>query len=163
MRQLALADAEVDVCDACGGLWVDWFDGEVRAIASETLRASSLATPSSTDATNERASRNEAMAVGACPRCTRQLVPERYVVKADVPGARGGGPSSVVAGTSGAELLRCEDCLGAFVSRSSAEVLSWLSSTSEPLPSEAPVKVQPLPWVRLIALAKSLFGVREKT
>src|SRR4051812_21090410 len=65
-----LAEAEVDVCGACGGMWVDWFDGEVKRVAtavlaSESERASRPSAPTSS-------LRNEAFATGACPRCTRQ-------------------------------------------------------------------------------------------
>ena len=166
MRQLSLAkaEAEVDVCDACGGLWVDWFDGEVRAIATETMRVSEPG-PRPDDATKtdgrESRPRNEAHAVGACPRCTRQLVNERYAVTAEVASSRIEGRTSIASGTTGAELLRCEDCMGAFVSRTSAELLSWLSSASD----EAPVStstgvVEPLPWERFIALLKSFLGVK---
>jgi Zn-finger nucleic acid-binding protein len=154
MRQLALTEAEVDVCDGCGGLWVDWFDGEVRAIATETLRND--APPPKTETPPAR---NEAIAAGACPRCTRQLVSEQYVVKAEIPSSRVEGRTSLVDGRSGADLLRCEECMGAFVSRSSAEVLSWLAADQPPA-SQSPTSARPLPWDRLIALVKSLLALK---
>lgn len=169
MRRLSLpkADAEVDVCDGCGGAWIDWFDGDLRAVATETLRLSDAGTaaggrgasPPSADA--QRPSRNEAIAVGACPRCTKQLVTERYVLTAHVPSARVEGKISVVSGPTGAELLRCEDCMGAFVSRTSAEVLSFLSDNDEPPPSQAKVAVKPLPWERFMALIRALLGSKD--
>lgn len=160
MRQVALTEAEVDVCDPCGGIWVDWFDGEVRAIASETLRASDPGPPLAADAAKPSGRANEVAASGACPRCTRQLVVEQYVVQAEIASARVDGRTSLVTGRSGAELLRCEECMGAFVSRSSAEVLAWLSGSDDPPPSRGPTSVRPLPWDRLVALLKSVLGVK---
>src|SRR3954447_26652042 len=97
-----LEEAEVDVCGACGGMWVDWFDGEVKHVATEVLagessRASRPSAPTSS-------LRSEAFATGACPRCTRQLAVERYVVRAEV-GPRAERTS--VSTTTGADLLRC--------------------------------------------------------
>jgi Zn-finger nucleic acid-binding protein len=169
MRQVSLAkaDAEVDVCDSCGGLWVDWFDGEVRAIATETLRVSEpLIETSSGDAKEKdapkRPSRNEAIAIGACPRCTQQLITERYAITAEVSSARVEGRTSVVAGKTGAELLRCEECMGSFVTRPNAELLSWLSDASDDAPaSKADVSLKPLPWERFIAVIKGILGMKE--
>src|SRR5262245_9021834 len=118
MTQQALEECEVDTCGACGGIWIDWFDGEVRQVTAEALIASPP--PPKSDA--ERKSRNEAIAVGACPRCTRQLVSERYKLDEQV---------------TGADLLRCEDCLGVFVSKSSGEMLAALPPQDEPPPSQA--------------------------
>jgi Zn-finger nucleic acid-binding protein len=204
MRQLNLeeAAAEVDVCDACGGLWVDWFDGEVRAIATETLRVSSAGPPPPEPAgaaeaksaahskpsakeksgkggkagkggkpeklesagkaeDGSRPSLNEPLAIGACPRCTHQLVAERYSVIAEIASRRVEGKTSVVPGTTGAELLRCEDCMGAFVSRTSAEVLSWLSATDDPPASVTPAKLEPVPWDRFVGLIQSFLGLKK--
>src|SRR5688500_12747533 len=96
MDHQALVECEVDVCTSCGGIWVDWFDGEVRQVTAEALGAA----PTPPRPPADRQSRNEAIAIGACPRCTRQLVAERYKVEGQV---------------TGADLLRCEDCLGVFV------------------------------------------------
>lgn len=155
MRQLALAEAEVDVCDACGGVWIDWFDGELRAIASETLRSSESPSKAKDGESVGSAPRNEVAAAGACPRCSQQLVSEKYVVTTEIASSRIEGRMSIVGGESGADLLRCEACMGAFVSRSSAEVLAWLSSSDDPPPSHGPQSVRPLPWHRLVALLKS--------
>ena len=83
-----LADAEVDVCNACGGMWIDWFDGEIKRVASAVVASEPerISRPS----VESSSLRNEAFATGACPRCTRQLVIERYVVRADV-GTRSSG------------------------------------------------------------------------
>jgi Zn-finger nucleic acid-binding protein len=190
MRQLDLErpHAEVDVCDACGGVWIDWFDGEVRAIAAETLRVSDPGPPppgslvgakeakGTDDAKSSkrkgkgekgnddaRPSRNEPVAIGACPRCTRQLVAERYVVNAEIESRRVEGKVSVVPSPSptGAELLRCEDCMGAFVSRTSAEVLSWLSASDDPPESVAAPKLQPVPWTRFVGLIRGFLGMKD--
>lgn len=137
MTQHALEECEVDVCGACGGLWIDWFDGEVRKVTADALQAAPRA-PSP-----ERPSRNEAVAVGACPRCTRQLASERYVLEGQ---------------STGAELMRCEDCMGAFVSKTAAETLESLPADETPPASET-ADDQPPPWQRLVAVLRRLFGV----
>ncbi len=153
-----LAEAEVDVCAACGGMWVDWFDGEVKRVASEVLksetaRASRPGVPSSN-------LRNEAHATGACPRCTRQLAIERYVVRADV-GA--GSDRTSVATATGADLLRCEECAGVFVPRTSAGLLATLPADGDEVPPPSstvgPGVLEPLPWQRLMAVVRRLIGL----
>lgn len=139
MTQQALEECEVDVCSACGGLWVDWFDGEVRLVTTEAL-GKGATPPTSAD----RPSRNEAVAIGACPRCTRQLVAERYKLDGQA---------------TGADLLRCEDCLGVFVGKSSAEMLAALPPDDEPPPSEAPEVLDPLPWQRFLMILKRALGL----
>lgn len=149
MTSLDLPDneAEVDVCESCGGLWVDWFDGEVRKIATETLRISSP------DLREDAPPPSHASALGACPRCSKHLVAERYVMTSPV--SRGEGRTSLVPGKeTGAELLRCEDCMGAFVTRASAEVLAFLDAGDEPPPSRGPASLRPLPWPRFVRLIK---------
>jgi hypothetical protein len=164
MRQVALSkpDSEVDLCDACGGLWVDWFDGEVRVVATETLRMNESAQSSRPEgAASVPTSRNEPAAAGACPRCTRQLVAERYMLTAEVASRRVEGKVSLIPAATGAELLRCEECMGSFVSRSSAEVLSWLSATDQPPPSSAAVPLKPVPWSRFVGMLRSFVGIKE--
>jgi Zn-finger nucleic acid-binding protein len=154
-----LAEAEVDVCGSCGGMWVDWFDGEVKRVATEVL-----------DGERQRASRpsaetsslrNEAFATGACPRCTRQLAIERYVVKADVRGSSGERTS--VSTTTGADLLRCEECAGVFVPRTSAGLLATLPPDEDeakpPSSSVGAGVLEPLPWLRFMALVRRLIGL----
>lgn len=140
MTQQALTECEVDVCTSCGGIWVDWFDGEVRQVTAEALGGEASPPRPSI----ERASRNEAIAIGACPRCTRQIVAERYKVEGQA---------------TGADLLRCEDCLGVFVTKSSGEMLAALPPEDEPPASEGPEVLDPLPWQRLLAVLKRLVGL----
>ncbi len=140
-----VGESDVDVCGVCGGVWIDWFDGEIRAVASEMIAQGIVGRPSSPDTL-----RNEARAIGACPRCTRQLAPERYTIEKK-PG--------ITMGT-GAELLRCEECAGVFVSRTAAETLATLPSDEAPPPSEQPARVlEPLPWQRLLAVLKRIVGL----
>lgn len=150
--ELPAASAEVDVCEHCGGIWLDWFDGEVRALATETLRISSPDLKAAAEGEEEERKSNEALAIGACPRDRQHLVAERYVMSA----------ASVVPGRpSGAELLRCESCMGAFVSRASAEVLAFVAPTDEPPPSQAAAtRARPLPWERFIAVVRAWLAPR---
>jgi hypothetical protein len=150
----AVGDADVDVCTACGGMWVDWFDGEVRHVATSVLaREGSRAPPPPPSL------RNEAVATGACPRCMRQLAVERYVVRVAV-GPRTGERTSV-SQTTGADLLRCEECAGVFVPRTSAALLATLPPDEEAPPSstEANAVLEPLPWQKFVLLVKRLMGV----
>lgn len=99
----------VDVCASCGAIWVDWFDGDVQAIASETEalrveRGTPLPPPS------DLAARPGSM---RCPRCDRTLGSELYRF-AD---AREG---ELI---TGVEVGRCAECAGAFVPRGSAHLL----------------------------------------
>jgi Zn-finger nucleic acid-binding protein len=156
-----LADAEVDVCNACGGMWIDWFDGEIKRVASAVVASE----PERISRPSLEASslRNEAFATGACPRCTRQLVIERYVVRADV-GNRSHGERTSVSQTTGADLLRCEECAGVFVPRTSAGLLVTLPADEEPPPSsttEGAHVLEPLPWQRFMAVVRRLLGLGE--
>lgn len=135
MTQHALEECEVDVCTACGGIWVDWFDGEIRKVTTDALRSAPSRPPP------ERPARNEALASGACPRCTRQLAPDRYLLD--------GRLTSV-------ELLRCSDCLGVFVSKPSSELLASLDPDAAPPP---PPGTDAGAWQRLIEVVKQLLGL----
>ncbi|MDB4939506.1 MAG: hypothetical protein JWP87_6478 [Labilithrix sp.] len=154
-----LAEAEVDVCGACGGMWVDWFDGEVKRVATEVLATESERASRPIPQTSSL--RNEAFATGACPRCTRQLAIERYVVKADVRGS--GGDRTSVSTTTGADLLRCEECAGVFVPRTSAGLLATLPADEDeskpPSSAVGPAVLEPLPWQRFMALVRRLIGL----
>ncbi len=158
-----LADAEVDVCTGCGGMWIDWFDGEVKRVATAVLRtehdrASRPSAPTSS-------MRNEAFATGACPRCTRQLAIERYIVKADV-GSRSQGTVTTATQSTGADLLRCEECAGVFVPRTSAGLLATLPADEEAPPSSTtagPGVLEPLPWQRFMAVVRRLLGLGESS
>lgn len=162
MTIVPIEDAELDVCGGCGGLWVDWFDGEVRAVALQAISQDYVGRPSDPSSMH-----NEASAIGACPRCNQQLVDERYVTP--VSGSRGsaeGGTRDVLddkdpkkRADTGAHLLRCESCAGAFVSRAAAEQLSTLpKEETSPPPSESPKVLEPLPWQRFMAVVRRIFG-----
>ncbi len=98
-------DGDLDLCTACGGVWLDWFDGEVRTVANELAATQAASSPVAS--ADPSALRNEERATGACPRCATQLVIERH------------------AGT-GAELRRCEHCAGVFLSAISKSLLAVL-------------------------------------
>lgn len=155
-----LSEAEVDVCGSCGGMWVDWFDGEVKRVATEILRGERARVSRPSAPTSSL--RNEAVATGACPRCSRQLALERYVVKVDV-GSGEGSERSSVSQTTGADLMRCEDCAGVFVPRTSAGLLATLPPDEDAPPSstDASKVLEPLPWQRLMALLRRLVGISD--
>lgn len=151
MTIVPLAEADVDVCASCQGIWIDWFDGEVGDVARDVL-AVTAHTPVSSSASSMR---NESRAVGGCPRCNGvQLVAERYVLKKQ--------PAFGKAETqeTGAELLRCEHCAGSFVSATSASLLGTLPADADPPPSESAKALEPLPWQKFVAVLKALFGKR---
>jgi Zn-finger nucleic acid-binding protein len=62
----AVGDAIIDVCPACGGIWVDWFDGELTAMV-KGARARSLGVAPG------------AKGDASCPRCRRPLDAEQYL------------------------------------------------------------------------------------
>ena len=91
-----VGDAIIDVCDACGGIWVDWFDGDlVTMVRSAHIVASGGIPDRRGDAT--------------CPRCRSALSWEHY--------QEGRG-----------EVLRCSDCAGAFVPRTSVPAIVALAA-----------------------------------
>lgn len=108
MRREILTSAELEVCDACEGVWVDWFDGDVSTVAVE---AEAARLDCGTPLPNRPSSPNTGSRT--CPRCQHALVPELYrfsdAKHDDLIG--------------GVELLRCADCAGAFVPRGSAHLL----------------------------------------
>lgn len=61
-----VGEAILDACPGCGGVWVDWFDGEladmVRGAPAEALAAGAPGTGR-----------------GECPRCHTALREERYL------------------------------------------------------------------------------------
>lgn len=83
--------AVIDVCPGCGGLWVDWFDGDLV----DMVRGA----PPAEGAPPRQAGGS------ACPRCNLPLAAERFL-------------------DSGAEILRCGDCSGAFVPRDAARAIT---------------------------------------
>ena len=133
-----VGEGDVDVCAACGGVWLDWFDGEPREMVTRVVEGGVVGRPSAPDAL-----RAEARAIGACPRCGTQLVSERYA-------------------TADAVLLRCESCAGSFVSRTAAEALAALAPEESPPPSETSGRTRPLEpaaWRRMLTALKSKLGL----
>lgn len=63
MEDRAAADAVVDVCTACHAVWIDWFDGDVAAVAGE-IRVEKTIPARIADK-------------HPCPRCRTELVSER--------------------------------------------------------------------------------------
>jgi hypothetical protein len=109
MRAEPVPSAEVDVCDACGALWIDWFDGDISTLAAEAEAARvDRGEPSPI-----RANAVEPRGSGHCPRCTRPLTPESYRF-------HDAAPDELVRDV---DLLRCPECAGSFVPRSSAHLL----------------------------------------
>lgn len=62
--------AEVDLCKRCGGVWIDWEDGDLTALAREVPPAEARVLPTS--------------GLGGCPRCNRQLRVEVFLGEAEV-------------------------------------------------------------------------------
>lgn len=134
MRVEVIPTGEIDVCDACGGLWIDWFDGDVRTLAREAEAARvERGTPLPRPA--ELAARSGSM---ACPRCGRALATEdcRFEDARD---------DELV---TGVELQRCADCAGAFIPRGSAHLL--LDRVRETRPASG--------WEVLVEVLRRLFG-----
>ena len=108
MRREATTTAALEVCDACEGLWVGWFDGDLQTLAAETEAARlDRGTPPPTRPSEPTSGSR------ACPQCARPLVPELYRF-ADAK------DDDLILGV---EVLRCADCAGAFVPRGSAHLL----------------------------------------
>ncbi len=144
-----LAEADVDVCGACQGIWIDWFDGEIGEVTRDVL---AMKMPVGGAASELR---NEVRALGGCPRCHgMQLVVERYVLK------RQPAIGKVETQQTGAELMRCEHCAGSFVSATSASLLGSLPTDGDAPPSESAKALEPLPWQKFVAVLKALFGMR---
>jgi Zn-finger nucleic acid-binding protein len=91
-----VGEAVIDVCPTCGGIWVDWFDGDLVAMVQGAPRAGG--------ARGGEAGGGGNGGETSCPRCRQELHPEQYL-------------------ESRAAILRCGDCAGAFVARSAARML----------------------------------------
>ncbi len=61
-----VGDAMIDVCPACGGIWVDWFDGELSAVLRHTPPVEGARLP-------------DRPGHGQCPRCNCPLAEEGYL------------------------------------------------------------------------------------
>jgi Zn-finger nucleic acid-binding protein len=98
-----VGDAVIDVCAQCGGIWVDWFDGDLVTMVRGAPwdRGARLPVVAAEGPGPQGAA-------PSCPRCRRPLEDERYL-------------------ESWAEILRCGDCAGAFVPRVSVSTLVTLA------------------------------------
>ena len=133
MRAEPTRTAEAQVCDVCDGLWIDWFEGEVGAIAVEKEAARARrGTPLPSRASQPPSG------TGACPHCARALGAELYRF-ADAK------DDELI---TGVELLRCPECAGAFVPRGSAHLL---------LERAREAKTQ-TPMEAIRALVRQMFG-----
>lgn len=63
-------NAVVDLCKRCGGVWIDWEDGDLTALAREVPPARTRVIPRA--------------GPGSCPRCNRQLAVELFLDAAEV-------------------------------------------------------------------------------
>jgi Zn-finger nucleic acid-binding protein len=65
MEERSLADALVDVCPLCKGLWIDWFDGDIVHVAQEAapLSVAAAAAPAGDP---------------SCAECRCQMIFERF-------------------------------------------------------------------------------------
>lgn len=109
----------VDRCVECGGLWVDWFDGDLPQIV-RGVRDAGQAKPASDDGREEKnafGSAKKSSKLLPCPRCSRPLNQEHFQ-------------------QSGPIIFRCGECLGAYVPADCAAELSRF----ELLETEAPAK-----------------------
>ncbi len=134
LEPVAHGDETVDVCPACAGVWVDWFDGAVHDVA----RAVDSHRPSRplTVASEARA----ASPHHTCPRCTVTLAHELAV------GMAGGGLEQPW-------VERCGDCGGAFVPKASVGLFATMAAPEAPAGTpEAGL------WGRLTTALRDLFG-----
>jgi Zn-finger nucleic acid-binding protein len=106
LTELSTVSAVVDRCPDCGGLWIEWFDGELSMVAAGARHA-------------PPATRAESTGAGACPDCRAPLSAVRYPEE-----------------KSGVEILRCGACAGAFVPRGALEVIAALGPPSDTPPEE---------------------------
>ncbi|HVY46707.1 MAG TPA: zf-TFIIB domain-containing protein [Minicystis sp.] len=114
--------AEIDRCPDCGGVWFDWFDGELGELAGRARASDAGAPPGGA---------HEATGAPSCPRCGRGLEEARY--------------------HAGPVILRCGECAGAFVDRSS---LAGLAATVDDDAEATPAS----PLARFLAVLRRMFG-----
>lgn len=95
LDSIAVGDSLVEVCRECRGLFLDWFDGEPRALASALV-------PPVDDVW---VGPEPARVAGPCPRCA---------VRLDVELFEGRGPY----------VHRCGACAGVFVDEASVHLLA---------------------------------------
>jgi hypothetical protein len=116
----------VDVCPACAGLWLDWFDGDPSTLARKVAPLGDAREPS------------EGAEGAPCPRCTQALTEEAYA-------------------SAGPRVLRCLDCSGAFVPRSSFDALAAL----EPRTGDEPPPTEPTGLAWIVAAVRRWLAPRE--
>jgi Zn-finger nucleic acid-binding protein len=97
LAEEALVGAHIDRCAACGGVWVDWMDGDLATVSAEVASLGRRGRAAAGPAAGDAASRS-------CPRCHGAL---------DAMHERG----------LGGLFFRCGSCVGAFVPRGSLEAL----------------------------------------
>jgi Zn-finger nucleic acid-binding protein len=107
LEERAAGEALVDICPACGGVWVDWFDGELTPVVRDVA---ALGRPSGRERPPEGAR-------GHCPRCAAGLYGDPH------------------AGDSlGPLLLRCGECAGSFVPRDAFDAIATFEPGAAPEP-----------------------------
>jgi hypothetical protein len=111
------AHAQIDRCSACGGLFLEFFDGEPSAISRDLRERADVAATRGRDAPEQL----------ACPDCEEPMVRRAYL---------GEGP----------ELARCETCLAVFLAPHEVAALARLELAREPEP-EASWLVRLLGWL----------------
>lgn len=86
----------VDCCRDCGGLWVDWFDGDLPGIVRGTREAAAEDGRGGRDRKAPSGKALSGSALPHCPRCSRPLAQEQFQ-------------------QTGPTIYRCGECLGAYV------------------------------------------------
>lgn len=99
------AHAQIDRCAACGGLFLEFFDGEPSAISRDLRERSDVGATRARDVPDRL----------ACPDCEEAMVRRAYL---------GEGP----------ELARCETCLAVFLAPDEVAELARLELAREPEP-----------------------------
>ncbi|MEZ4312483.1 MAG: zf-TFIIB domain-containing protein [Polyangiaceae bacterium] len=70
MHELEAPRAVVDLCKKCGGVWIDWEDGDLTELSRAVPGAEVRVMPRS--------------GAGGCPRCNRPLAVEVFMEAAEV-------------------------------------------------------------------------------
>jgi Zn-finger nucleic acid-binding protein len=100
------ARAEADVCAKCGGMFLEFFDGEPAAISRDILRNTDVKPTVSLNVGTLR-----------CPDCAEEMVRKAYL-------------------DQGPELARCETCMAVFLAPDEVETLARMELKEEPAPKE---------------------------
>jgi Zn-finger nucleic acid-binding protein len=107
MEERPCAEANVDTCTGCYGVWIEWFDGPMAKVAGSVPPPSRPPRPAILRARAEL----------ACPACTRALTVETIDEHGEV-------------------VFRCGECAGVYVPRDAIDVVARLpaGAASEPRP-----------------------------